>query len=252
MSEYGWIVTLLSFTVDFLLFLGSNRLCGEPPDGLRAAAASAVGALQVALCMATSFRFLSNWCWRCVFWALMGVIAFGIQKSAIQRGIVFVLLQIALLGITMGDGFWTSVLAALVIFLLCMAGNNVQRKKYVSVRIMYDGKQADMLALVDTGNTLTDPVTGLSVLVADRAAAETLVGLQEGQLEHPLQTLLEGKVPRLRLIPYTAIGQQKGMLLGIRPDRVYMDGRECAMVIAFAPQQIGQGKQYHALVGGMV
>ena len=252
MVDYGWMVTILSFTVDFLLLLGTNRLCASPPGGLRAAAASAVGAAQVALCMATSFRFLASWWWRCVFWGVMVVIAFGLQRSAVKRGIVFVLLQIALQGITAGDGFWTVVLAALVIFLLCMAGSSGSGKRYVPVRIEHGGKRLDLMAMVDTGNTLTDPVSGLSVLVTDAVAAEALVGLAEAQLMHPMQTLLEDKVPRLRLIPYCAIGQPKGMLLAIRPDRVYMDGQQRDLVIAFAPQQIGQGKAYRALVGGTV
>ena len=206
MGEYGLIVTMLSFTVNFLLLLGTNRLCGAPPGGLRAALASAVGAGQVVLCMRPGFSFLGSWLWRGGFLALMAIIAFGMKKSALKRGAVFALLLMALHGIAVGDGFWTVILAALVVFLLCMAGRAGPGRQYVPVTIAYGTELVSLVALVDTGNTLRDPVSGRPVLVADADAAKRLAGLSAAELACPVETVASGNRMGLRLIPYSAVG----------------------------------------------
>ena len=109
-----------------------------------------------------------------------------------------------------------------------------------------------MTALLDSGNTLKDPVTGLPVLVADARAAMELLQLQESELLHPIETISRGKHVGLRLIPYCAVGQPAGMLLGIQVDQLQINGRDVNQVVAFAPQCIGQGSGYEALTGGLL
>lgn len=252
MQEYGLIATMLSFMVNFLLLLGANRLCGYPPGGLRAALASAFGAAQVALCMVSGFRFLSSWLWRLTFLLLMVVTAFGVDRTAVKRGLVFGLLQVALQGIAAGDGFWTVTLAALVFFLLCMAGKAGPGRQYVSVSITHGGKHLSLMALVDTGNTLRDPVTGQGVLILDAVAAQQLLGLEVADLARPVETLSSGKCKGLRLIPYTAVGHSTGLLLGLRVEQLRLDGELSRCIVAFAPQRIGEGRDFQALAGGIV
>lgn len=108
------------------------------------------------------------------------------------------------------------------------------------------------MALIDTGNTLRDPVTGLPVLVADSDAAGKLLNLSSKELQHPVETLSSGKYAGLRLIPYSAVGQPSGLMLGLRVDQLVVDGRQMEMLVAFAPQRIGQGRSFQALAGGMV
>lgn len=252
MKDTVWLGMMLLFMVDFLLLLGTNRLCEHPPDGLRAAAASALGAAHLGLYLLPGFSFLGHWVWRIVFLGLMALVAFGMRPSALPRAAVFALLQLAVAGITAGDGFWTVTLAVLVVFLLCMAGKSGPGRRYVPVKITHGGKVVALLALLDTGNTLKDPISGKSVLVADALVAEQLLGLGEGELASPIETLSAGKRMGLRLIPYCAIGQRAGLLLGLKPDSMTIDGKESDHILAFAPQMIGEGNTFRALAGGTV
>ena len=252
MRDLVWLGMLLLFMVDFLLLLGSNRLCGHPPDGLRVAAASLLGACHLGLFWLPGFAFLGHWGWRAVFLCLMPMIAFGFHRSAIKRGVVFLLLQLAVIGIAMGDSFWTVTLASLLIFLLSMAGQSGQEKRYVPVTISHGGKQFEMIALRDTGNTLLDPISGKHVLVADEIAAAHLLGITARELTKPIETIASGKWRGLRLIPYSAIGQPKGLLIGLKVDSLLVDGKQCDNMVAFAPQKIGRVGSFQALVGGMV
>ena len=86
-------------------------------------------------------------------------------------------------------------------------------------------------------------------LVVDDAVAAQLLHLSAQQVAHPVETLAAVKLPGLRLIPYHAVGQRAGLLLGMRPEKVELNGKERECIIAFAPQKLGHG-QYQALAGG--
>lgn len=251
MEDYGWIAAMLSFTVNDLLLLGTNRLTGHPPGGLRAAMAAALGAAHVRVCLVQGFAFLGGLLWRLVFLALMALVAFGFRKSTVRRGLVFGLLNLALEGIAVGEGFWCVVLSAVVIFALCLAVPKNGKMRYVPVSITHGGKTVCMMALVDTGNMLKDPISGRSVLIVDGDVGWQLLALDQQQLMHPIETLASGTLAGLRLIPYCAIGQPSGLLLGLRVDSLLVDGKSSESIVAFAPQTIGDGKTFRALAGGM-
>jgi stage II sporulation protein GA (sporulation sigma-E factor processing peptidase) len=148
-------------------------------------------------------------------------------------------------------GFWSLVLSAGGVCFLCLAGfrGKVRQQQYVPVQIRCGDRHVSLTALVDTGNTLCDPVSGKPVLVVEGGVARQLLQLTAEQVAHPVETLAMARLPGLRLIPYNAVGKTTGLLLGIRADQVEMNGKETECIIAFAPQKLGQG-QYQALAGG--
>lgn len=256
MKVYVDLVALLNFLVDFLLILGTNRLSGYPLTAKRAALAAALGGAYAAVCILPGFLFMANTLWRMVSLVLMSMIAFGWNKSAIQRGAMFVFLSMALGGIAngLGDGsFWHLVLAAAGMYLICMIGfpGKAGNAECVNVIIQHGGKTVQLTALKDTGNTLRDPLTGKAVLVTDAAAGAKLLSLTVDELAHPIETIASGKYVGLRLVPYSAVGQPAGMLLALKVDSLTVNGKKSDQLVAFAPQTIGQGKPYQALAGGM-
>lgn len=254
MEVYLDLLFLLNFLVDLLLLLGTNRLSGHPMGLKRAVAAALLGGVYAACCVMPGFSFLGNTLWRLVSLALMSVIAFGLSQSGLRRGVLFVFLSMALGGIAMGlgsGGFWSLVLSAGGVCFLCLVGfrGRAGAQRYVPICVHHRSQTVALTALVDTGNTLRDPVSGRPVLVVDAAAASKLLPLTREQLAHPVETLSTTKLPGLRLIPYSAVGQSAGLLLGIRADRVEVDGKEAEYIVALAPQNLGYG-QYQALAGG--
>ena len=257
MEIYLDLVVILNFLVDFLLLLGTNRLSGFPLSAPRAAAAAALGAVYSGVCMLPCLRFLGGLLWRIVSLAGMAVTAFGINKSAIRRGGVFLLLSMALGGVALSLGrgnFVSLVLAAGGVWALChfALGGQVGGREYVPVELTHNGKTVTITALRDTGNTLRDPITGEGVLVISGEVAKSLTGLTESQLRSPLDTVMRRPVPGLRLIPYRAVGQPGDMLLAMRLDRVKIGGRAQSAVVAFAPEGLGRQDMYQALTGGAI
>lgn len=256
MEIYLDLVVLLNFLVDFMLLLGTNRLSGFPAAPLRCALAAALGAVYSGACLLWSFRFLGSTLWRLVSLGLMSAIAFGLDRSAVKRGGVFLLLSMALGGMAMSMGsgdFPTLILAAVLCALLCRLsfGETVGSREYVPVTLHWNGSSVSFVALRDSGNTLRDPITGEQVLVVSAGIAQKLTGLSQQQLADPLGTLAGHPLPGLRLIPYHSVGSG-GMLLAMRFDKVKAGSRECSALVAFAPEGLGNGEMYQGLTGGVV
>ena len=256
MEVYLDLLIALNFLVDLLLIVGTNRLAGYPPGVRRALPAALLGSLYAGACVLPSLTFLANFLWRSVTLAAMSAMAFGFDQSGVRRGILFVFISMALGGIALGigkGGFWSLVLAAALVCLMCRLGfrGRAGQQSYVPVIICHRGKTVSLTALEDTGNTLRDPVTGCPVLVVDGWVAGQLYALSDAQVADPIGTLSCGAVPGLRLIPYSAVGCSAGILLGIRADSVRIGGKETACIVAFAPQKLGHG-QYQALTGGSI
>lgn len=247
---YADLVIILNFLVDFLLLLGTNRLTGFPPGVKRAAAGAALGAVYSGACLYPRLSFLGNTLWRMVSLGLMAAAAFGLDRTAVKRCGIFVLLTMALGGMAanFGSGDFLGLAAAsLLLWLLCCIGFGGKiGREYVPLEITHGTKCVKLLALRDTGNTLRDPISGEQVLIIDASAAGELTGLSEKQLASPLETM--GRLPGLRLIPYSAVGQPGGMLLAMRFQNVKIGNRKGSAVVAFAPQSIG--RDYRALTGG--
>ena len=254
MPVYLDVVILLNFLVDFLLILGTNRLCGYPPGPGKASLAAGLGGIYAGACLVPGLRFLGNWLWRIVSLALIALIAFGFSKSALRRGIVFVLLTMALGGavtVLGSGGFWGLVAAAGCLCLMCVFGFRgvIGGEAYVPVELSYGGKKLRLTALRDTGNTLRDPVTGKPVLVVNSEAAQKLTGLSQQQLRSPVESM--GVIPGLRLIPYRAVGQEAGMLLALKLPQVRIGTWQGSSLVAFAPEGLSSDGEYQALTGGM-
>ena len=173
MEIYLDIVVILNFLVDFFLILATNRISGHGPGIKKAALASVLGAAYAAGCILPGFRFLSNILWRIISFAIMSLIAFGWDRSALRRGVLFIFLSLAMGGIAMGignGGFWAVVMAALLVCLLCRLGfgGRPGQQHYIPVTILHNGKTLHLTALVDTGNTVLVIEHNLDVIkVAD-------------------------------------------------------------------------------------
>lgn len=257
MAVYWDVAVLLNFLIDFLLLLGTNRLAGFPPGAGRAALAAGLGSVYAACCLLPGFRFLGNFLWRLVSLALMSVIAFGWQRMALRRGVLFVFLSMALGGVALGigkGGFLALVAAAAGLCLLCVLGfrGKAGGSSYVPVELQYEGKRLRLTGLQDTGNTLRDPVTGQQVLVTGAEVAQELTGLTVRQLRDPVATVASAAVPGLRLIPYRAVGQKNGMLLAMRFSDVKVGSWRGSSLVAFAPEGLGKDGAYQVLTGGTI
>lgn len=255
MVVYLDLVIGLNFLVDLLLLMGANRLAGFAPGFLRAVPGAVIGGVYAALCLTPGLRFLGNLFWRLVFLGLMAAAAYGLHRSSLRRGGLFVLLSMALGGIVELLGkvsFGALSAAALGVCMLCLLGfqDKTLGRTIEQVELAIGERRVAVNALRDTGNTLRDPVTGQSVLVAGADAARILLGLSAEELADPVRTVASGCVSGARLVPYRTVGNGGGMLLAVHCPSVKIGGKQGSGLVAFTSEGLDRECEYQALLGG--
>lgn len=119
---------------------------------------------------------------------------------------------------------------------------NDKGPEYQRFTVTGNGKQAELLAKADTGNSLREPFSGLPVLVAE----ETV--LKEVAPKAVLDFLKNGTAQeKLRLVPYSAISGS-GVLPAFLPESIYMTKTRSPVncYIALSAQKLS-GSQFNAI-----
>ena len=273
---------LLNAAVDYLLLLASARLAGEPLARLRFLLGAALGGLYAVAIFLPGLSFLARPPCRLAAAVLMVLAAFWKSRRLLRQVVIFLalscafgggVLAIGLLGgrgLTLSNGVLYSGMD-LKIVLLSAAGcygaltlifqrtgrHTAPSRELRPVRLTLGERQVSLIALVDTGNTLTDPATGRPVLVAEADCVEELLppGIRPSpaDLRDPAGALERLEDPwrrRFRLLPYRSVGVDRGLLLAVRVDQVQVGEEDRGpMLAALSPTPVSDGGGYRALLG---
>lgn len=138
-----------------------------------------------------------------------------------------------------------------------------QRLYHVSLEIVLFGEKVTTEALVDTGNRLKDPLGGEPVVVVEHGVVShlfpeqlqpILIDMETGDLSGVSRLLTSERwSSRFRIVPYTSLGRERGLLVGFRPDAasVIVDGRRAPLeriVVALHPKTLDPDGVYRALI----
>ncbi|MDI6602381.1 MAG: sigma-E processing peptidase SpoIIGA [Thermoanaerobacteraceae bacterium] len=116
------------------------------------------------------------------------------------------------------------------------------RKNIIQMEILINSNSVTTNALVDTGNTLYEPISHTPVIIIE---FETLKEILPESVNEYLLRLNQNSffdfdsinnidpewLKRFRLLPFKDIGRENGMLLGIKPDRLKILGENDTKVI---------------------
>lgn len=245
-----WIV---NFIVDLLLLIATNRLSGYPTAMVRTVFSAVIGGFYGSICVLPGLFFLAGTIWRLIFLGLMAFVAFGINKDSIRRSVLFVFLSMALGGIALGigqGGFISIILCAAFVCVMCMFGLRGRfGSQFLPVELRYNGKCHRFTAMIDTGNTLTDPITGQQVMVVSSGLGHRILGEGTLAFSDPVATI--ENIQGGRLIPYHTVGKEGGLLAAKRFRDVSIGKWHGDCLVAFSPQELGRGEAYEALTGGI-
>ena len=271
---------LLNALVDYLLLLGAARLAGERLRRLRFTLGAVLGGGYAVAIFLPGGAFLQRLPCRLAVLALMSVAAYGGSRRLLRQSLLFLALSCALgggvlavsllggRGLTLSGGVVYSAMdiktvllsaagcyAAVTLVFRGLARHTASAGELAAVRLALDGRSVELTALRDTGNTLTDPVAGIPVLVAEGALLLPLLPpgtLMAGELADPvacMERLRDGPLAgRVRLLPYRAVGVERGLLLALRPDGLWVNGERRDMLAALSPTPVSDGGGYGALL----
>ncbi len=281
MTVYVDLLFLLNAVVNYLLLLAAGRLSGEELRRGRLALGAALGGGYAVTLFLPGLGFLAHPLCKGGAAVLMLLLGYGHSRHLLRVGVVFLavsaafgggIFAITLLGgrgLTLRGGVFYSSMdlrlillsAALCYALITLALSRVGKHPPAQLRsaaVTLNGRTVELTALVDTGHTLTDPVSGRAVLVAEGARLAGLFPAGEApspqELFHPTEALSaragSALGRRLRLLPYRAVGVSCGLLLAVRSDGVRVGEEDLGdILVALSPTPVSDGGGYSALIG---
>ena len=253
---------ILNLAIDYLLTLGSARVCGVRLRRLRYFFSALFGAAYAVCTVFPKLFFLRAALIKLAAGVIMSLIAFGNEEKLLRCTLVFLSVSAFFGGAVWaiasgGEGVGGSRLylpvsmpVLALSFGICYAvlslvfrrlGRNAARRVH-GIEIELEGKSVKLTALEDSGNALCDPISGSPVMIASAASLMPLFEGRAGRAElsdaPALVSKLSGRAGA-RLIPYKAVGTESGLLAAFRPDALYIDGkRRDGVMVAISPSEI--------------
>lgn len=158
----------------------------------------------------------------------------------------------------------TIFIGGLIGFLITTISFKLIKKRFTKedmlaeVEIGINKKMAKAIAIVDTGNFLKDPISKAPVIVIEKQVLKNVV---PDEILDNVQDIINGKnipldniIDKIRLIPFTSLGKENGMLLGIKSDKTVIHYQEKDIflknsIIGIYTGALSKTGQYKALIG---
>lgn len=246
-TVYIDILVSINMLTDYFLLRAAGRLAGRISSRGRLCTAAVAGAAESLVILLPPLGFAVRMAFAVLSAAIMTFIGFGfccrevflktfgclLLTTLCYGGVMsFIWLTLAPRGLTVNNGavYIDIDPAALVISAMVFYGLSTLISRRLRARtfersacrliITRGGERVEISAVLDTGNLLREPFSGLPVIVARRSAIEGVIpdgadGFARG----------ETASPEFRLVPYSALGGG-GMLTAFVPDdiTVLLDG----------------------------
>jgi len=253
-TVYIDVLFFVNLAINISLIMCSGYILKLRVKGLRLFASAAAGAFYSCFIFIGNIDALYSLAMRIVVAAFMMLLAFGLCSvtALIKRIIVFLgsTLSLAVLmlcvlyfsdvGIRLGgvikNGVFyfnipthymllCSISAYGIIYGLERFFKMTSARSFARVTLNHLGKTVELKALIDTGNMLRDPLSGRKVLIAQ---ADKLSPLFDFDVENMFsdQKIPENLPRGFRLIPYSSIGNQNGLMAAFVPDTVKVESIE--------------------------
>ena len=180
------------------------------------------------------------------------------QNITIQNGVLVgsYTLKTVLIGIVVA--YFT------IFFALKIIKTKISKKDLIcEIAVTLNNKEIKTKALIDTGNLLKEPITNMPVIVMEHSL---LYDILPKEILNNSEEILGGdfsKIPenikeeyslKLKVIPYSSLGKQNGMLLGVKGENliVYLKDETRQLdkvIIAIYNKSLTKRGEYRSLLG---
>lgn len=269
---YADVLFLTNFVINLILLAVTSLLTHSKSKAYRRIIASCVGAVYAVCMFVPSFAPAASLLGKFTLSAVMTYISFGAKsiKAFVKNLCMFYTVSLVCGGCALVASYCTagrigqnngvlyfdtslrtvivSSVAAYVIIKLSLGICKKYSSRDCHRMVIYkNGRAAAITVLLDTGNMLTEPLTGSPVIIVEKTALRGIV-----PQDIPPSDILEMSkyIDDIRLIPFRALGTDNGLLMGFKPDKICSDEPLCDNItIAISNQSLSQSSEYNALAG---
>ena len=195
MTIYIDVVLIENLIMNYIILLATGIIIKTKIKHLRLILGSLIGAIYTIITYIITIKIYSNFFLKILLSIIIIYVAFNPQniKNMWKQLIVFYLTSFVFGGaafaliyvvkpqdILMRNGLFlgtyplkTVILSAIIAFIIIIVTFKIVKSKiskkdmYKDVRILFEGKQIKLKAMLDTGNLLKEPITGKPVIVVE-------------------------------------------------------------------------------------
>lgn len=130
---------------------------------------------------------------------------------------------------------------------------------FCKLKIKLNGKEIETKAMIDTGNLAKEPITNTPVIIVESSLLYEILPKEileniDNILAGKIEEIQEEYIPKLRCIPFSSLGKQNGMLLGIKADQITVEKEETSkttdnVIIGVYDKSLTKRGEYRALIG---
>lgn len=154
----------------------------------------------------------------------------------------------------------SGIVGFLVFFIISKILKNSLSKKSIlcEIEIFHDGNVQKIKTMIDTGNLLKDPISKNDVVIVEKDSLKNIISKD---ILDNIQLILQGKwlesenlhSYKFKLIPFSSLGNDNGLLIGFKPDyiKIYSE-EECTrndVLIGIYDGKLSKNNLYTSLIG---
>ena len=163
----------------------------------------------------------------------------------------------------------TIAIGAIVAFIIVILAFKFVKSKFnksdlfCSITIKINNKEIKTKAMLDTGNLLKDPITNIPVVVVEhellyevvpKEILDNIENILGGDLEKIPENIKNEYMSKLKIIPFTSLGKQNGMLLGLKATELKVEEENNVknidkVIIGMYNKKLSKKDEYSALLG---
>lgn len=286
MTIYIDLVFLENVFMNFIIIYATSIIIKKELKIIRILFGSIIGALYACIYYVTKMEIYSNIFLKIILSMVIVYISFNSEKikTFLKELLIFYLTSFTFGGVTFALLYFISpgdilfkngvligiyplkmiLIGGIIGFIIIIASfktikNKIAKKDmYCILKIIFNNKSITTRAIIDTGNFLKEPLTGYPVIIVEKDA---LINTISANILNNLENIVCGLQPidniymqKIKLIPFTALGTESGLIVGIKPDEISINYQgnylqENNVIIGIYDKKISNNDKYKALVG---
>ena len=287
MIVYLDIVFIENLIMNFIILLATGIVMKIKANKIRLISASTIGAIYSVIMYIRVFDFILNIIAKGILSIIIVYISFAPKslKELLKNIVLFYFVSFLFGGVAfaliyvirpeeifMKNGLFlgeyplkTIIIASIFGFTIIkivfsiVKGRISKKDMYCQIELYIGKKILHTTALVDTGNLLKEPISNTPVIIVERTLLyeyidkdilDNLESILGGDILKINQNIWAKYINNIKLIPFSTVGKESGMLIGIKIEKVIVNTKEFDnIIIAIYDKVLTRTGEYRALIG---
>ena len=291
MTVYVDVIFLENIIINYIILYVTGIISRTNIKQLKILLGSIIGATYAIIYYILNLKIYSSFIIKIILSIIIIYVSFNPKKFKIlfKQVILFYLISFVFAGATIGIIYMvnfqnitiqngvlvgnytirTILIGIIIAYFLVMIGEKIIKTKFskkdmiCDIEVNFENKKIKTKALIDTGNMLKEPITNTSVIVLEytlfydiipKPILDNLENILGGDLSKIPKDLQTEYISKFRVIPFSSLGKQNGILLGVKGENLIVNINEeikkiDKVIIGIYNKPLTKNGEYKGLLG---